>query len=392
MNTRETLSVDKLRPDPMQSRDQAWTGNEADQQLAASIDTQGIYQDIIVRPIDDVELRVPADERENIVEGDDLGLEEKDELYTIIAGSRRYHAAIEAGKEEIPCKVVTVDDLDAAWASLLENTERSDLSEQEIANQLNIIYELIRPKDDTDGVPKEIGDSDDLSEIDVDRCETKKEALRYIAENYLGRTDDAAIDLIRGHLRTANLPPILQSLFKQPDERSNQEQNTLRNYDIDTRSVMGSGEGKSGTSREIVSLHKTLQTELDTDEVDATSAVLETVGSLRQDSMSEQQFRCSLRDFRNELVDELDTVDVDDQRQMLRDILTEHAQELRQLHEEIEPERPFQRIDVMGPETQRHSRWHVKAMHDRQIDSHSELVSELYTERLEELADERGWS
>lgn len=390
MIERKTLPVNVLRADPMQSRDKPWTGDEEDRQLAASIDTDGLYQDIIVRPLDDVELGVTTQDTTDTVEtGRNDGNEDNDhsEEYAIISGSRRYHAALEAGNEEIPCKVITADDLDAAWTSLLENTERAELSEQEIASQLNLIYELVRP---TDGEKTdEHGANPTLNS--TERFDTEREAVEYLGERFLGRSDDGAVDLIRGHLRTANLPQILQSLFKQPEERSQSEQQALRNYDIDTRAILGSGEGKSGTSREVVSLHDTLQAELDDEDIDPTSAVLEAVGSLRLDSMSEQEFRRSLRDFRQEVGAELDRTDADEQRQRFRAKLDQHASELRELHEEIEPSRPFKKIDVMGPETQRHSRWHVKAMHDRQISSHSELVSKLYTERLEELADERGW-
>jgi len=395
MIKRDTVSVNRLQVDPMQSRDNPWTGDDEDRQLAASIDSDGLYQDIIVRPLDDVELGVTTDDTTDIVEttGEDLDNNpDRSEEYVIIAGSRRYHAAIEAGKEEIPCKIITADDLNAAWTSLKENTERSELSEQEVANQLNLIYELVCPTDDSSDTADTEAQSDtEPTPHNQSRFETEREAVEYLAEEFLGRSDDGALELIRGHLRTANLPPLLQSLFKRPEERSQQEQTALRNYDIDTRTIMGSGEGRSGASREVVSLHDTLQAELDYDKVDPTSAVLEAVGSLRQDSMSEQEFRRSLRDFRHDVGAELDGAKADEQRQTFRVTLNEHASELRELHEEVKPERPFTKIDVMGPETQQHSRWHVKAMHDRKISSHSELVSELYTERLEELADERGW-
>jgi len=392
MIERDTLSINALRADPMQSRDTPWTGDDEDRQLASSIDDDGLYQDLIVRPLDEVELGNTGDTTDTVeTHGEKAGTENNSQQYAIIAGSRRFHASLEAGIEEVPCKIITADDLDAAWTSLLENTERSELSEQEISSQLNLIYELVRPKDDPvdNGDPDESDRATDLP--DLDRFDTEREALEYIADRFLGRSDDGAVGLIRGHLRTANLPPILQALFKQPEERSEQEQSALKQYDIDTRTILGSGEGKSGTSREVVSLHDSLQSELDSDVIDPASAVLETVGSLRQDSMSEQEFRRSLRDFRQEVSAELDSTDSDDHRKIFRATLSDHAAELRELHEEVKPERPFEKIDVMGPDTQRHSRWHVKAMHDRQISSHSELVSELYTERLEELADERGW-
>jgi hypothetical protein len=184
---------------------------------------------------------------------------------------------------------------------------------------------------------------------------------------------------------------VLQALFKTPIDRTAREQTALDNYGIDTRSTLGSGEGKSGTSREIVALHNTLEAQFDTDTIDPTDAVLETIGSLRFDEMSEQELRRSLRDFRNEVAAELDESAATEQDQVFQETLQRHADDLRELHKEIEPTRPFKKVDILGPETQRHSRWHVQAMRTRGVDSHSELVRELYQERLEALADERGW-
>ena len=384
MIERAEISVESLIVDPLQSRGQPWSGDETDQQLAASIDEDGLYHDILVRPLDTVE-GVTTHTSDSAAGSQ----ENTDPQYAIIAGSRRYHAAMQAGHETLPCKILTADDLDAAWASLKENTDRRDLSEQEIANQLNLIYELVRPRADDGG----IGDvpNDIPTALSMDRFETEEAALEYLAERYYSRTDDNAISLIEGHLRTANLPPVLQALFKDSEERTAREKNALDTYGIDTRTTLGSGEGKSGTSREVVALHDALTEELATEEVDATDAVLDTVGSLQHDEMSEQELRRSLRDFRNEVSAELDSTAVDQQRQAFRETLQSHAEELRELHVEVEPQRPFKKVDVLGPKTQRHSRYHARAMQARNVDCHSDLVRKLYTERLELLAEKRGW-
>jgi hypothetical protein len=107
--------------------------------------------------------------------------------------------------------------------------------------------------------------------------------------------------------------------------------------------------------------------------------------------MSELELRQSLREFREDVSTALDSESPTVQREAFSETLQRHAEELRELHEEIEPNRPFKRIDLQGPETQRHSRWHVKAMRSRGADTHTELVRELYEERLESLADEQGW-
>ena len=401
MIERAELPIESLVVDPMQSRDQPWTGDDTDQQLAAAIDTDGLYNDLIVRPLDAVEMGVTTSTTDTVDDGHDVTATNTaavdvsptsdDETYAIIAGSRRYYAAMEAGYETLPCKILQADDLDAAWASLLENTDRRELSEQEIAQQLNLIYQLIRPgthDESVDGTATPLIQDLDLEQ---DQFTSDEEALSYMAERYCGRSDQSAIAHIEEHLQTAALPPVLQSLFKNPDERTASERTALENYGIDTRGTLGSGEGKSGTSRAVVALHDTLNSELESDSLDPTDAVLEAVGSLRFAEMSELELRQSLREFRKDVSTALDSESQTGQREAFSETLQRHTEDLQELHEEIEPNRPFKRVDLQGPETQRHSRWHVQAMRSRGVDTHTELARELYLERLESLAKERGW-
>ena len=401
MMKRVELPVEALRLDPMQSREQAWSGDDPDQRLAESIDEDGLFHDIIVRPRDGEDDGVSVDtgvttdtdtESNTVVDGDQEREQSTDQgEYTIIAGSRRYYAAMEAGYETLPCKILQADDLDAAWTSLLENTDRRELSEQEIAQQLNLIYQLIRPRLHSENDEVSTTTIAPTLDVDQDRFETDEEALAYIAERYCGRSDQSAISHIEEHLQTAALPPVLQSLFKNPEERTVSERTALENYGIDTRAKLGSGEGKSGTSRAVVALHDTLESELETDSIDPVDAVLETVGSLRFDEMSELELRQSLREFRKDVSTALDSETATDQREAFSETLQRHTEELQELHEEIEPNRPFKRVDLQGPDTQRHSRWHVQAMRSRGAGTHTELARELYLERLETLADEQGW-
>ncbi len=388
MIERAELPVEALTLDPMQSRQQAWSGDELDQQLAESIEDDGIFHDIIVRPLDEVDTGVTIDTDD--FAGERTHIESVDHAeYAIIAGSRRYHAAMQAGYEEVPCKIFRANDLDAAWTSLTENTDRRELSEQEIAQQLKMIYELVRPTDvDLDESPPAARPDG----LDHERFDTEREALEYLARQFRGHDGDNAVKVVTEHLETASLPPILQSLFKEPDARTDQERIALDNYGIDTQSKLGSGEGKSGTSREIVALHETLGSVLETDAVDPTDAVLETVGSLQFDEMSENELRQTLREFRREATGELSESSPVEQPEAFSETLQRHSEDAREVYEEVEPVRPFKRVDIMGPETQRHSRWHVQAMRSRGIDTHSELVRRLYEERLEQLADQEGWA
>lgn len=447
MIERRKLPVDKLTIDVVQSREQAWTGDETDRKLAASVDTEGLLQDLLVRPVDTIEMAA--------LETAESGGTDSAE-YAVVAGSRRYHAAMEAGYERVPCKIIQADDLDAAWTSLLENTDRRELSEQEVATQLRVIYELVRPETEpavcpdcgtavdgendlqahivesactlpgspTDGPPTPAADdrqsgaekahsgagetapaatvspgaaTEQMTHGSLmtggGRFTTDDQALRYLAHRFLGRTDENALQIVKRHLRTAALPPLLQSLFKSPGDRTDQERTTLSNYGIDVRTHLGSGEGNSGTSREIVRLHKAVQSELDSDAVDPVDAVLETVGSLQFEEMSDHDLRRTLREFRHDVTSAVDTeAPATDQRKTFRNTLQSRAESLRETYKEVYPKRPFKNVDVVGPETQHHSRWHVKAMRHRDADQHGALVRELYQERLEQLAEEQGWA
>lgn len=400
---RKRLPVDDLVVDAIQSRETAWTGDRLDQQLAASVEDQGILQDLIVRPIPETT--------------------DEEATHAIVAGSRRYYAAMEAGYEHLWCKIVDLEDLEAAWVSLTENTDRRDLSEAEVAQQLKFIYELVRPKEPPSSCPEcgrsvsgEQGLRSHIVQTDCafprdpqsmadnsqlfdgkhpsQRFTTDYQAREYLAQRYLGRSDDQALELINGHLRTAELPPLLRALFKKPAERSDQERMAIQNYNIDPSTVLGSGEGRSGTSREVAKLYETLDDELaeDRDGLAPTDAVLEAVGSFTYDGVSEQELRQTLRDLRRDFTAKLDPdASGVDQRELFTDIVQKHSAELQKIHEKIEPARPFRRIDVPGPESQQHSRWHALIMNHREVQSHSNLVKQLYEERLERLAEEHGW-
>lgn len=53
--------------------------------------------------------------------------------FEVVVGSRRYHAAREAGLHKVPCIVREIGDEEAIISSLTENIQRGDISEEEIA-------------------------------------------------------------------------------------------------------------------------------------------------------------------------------------------------------------------------------------------------------------------
>ncbi|MFM1880050.1 MAG: hypothetical protein RLZZ344_284 [Pseudomonadota bacterium] len=108
------LPLDQLRPgkyQPRQSMDP-----QALEELAASIQAQGMIQPIAVRP---------------------LVLGRPDEGYEIIAGERRYRAALSLGLSEVPVVVHEVDDQAALAMALIENLQRKDLNAIEEAEGIS---------------------------------------------------------------------------------------------------------------------------------------------------------------------------------------------------------------------------------------------------------------
>jgi ParB family chromosome partitioning protein len=85
------------------------------EELAQSIRSQGIIEPIIVR-------------------------QSNNNCYEIIAGERRWRAAILAGLTEVPCLVKVLNDQEAAAATLIENIQREDLSLLEEANGCQRLY------------------------------------------------------------------------------------------------------------------------------------------------------------------------------------------------------------------------------------------------------------
>ena len=85
------------------------------EELAASIEQQGVLQPLVVRSIDH-------------------------QQFEIIAGERRYRAAILAGLQELPCWVKEIDDQAAGAVALIENIQREDLN---IIEQAQALQRLI---------------------------------------------------------------------------------------------------------------------------------------------------------------------------------------------------------------------------------------------------------
>src|SRR3990170_4699047 len=98
--TTSEVEIDKISPSPFQPR-RAFDEIKL-QELAMSIRNQGIIQPLVVRP--------------------------KGERFELIAGERRWRAAMKAGLDRVPVVVREASDHDALQLALIENLQREDLN------------------------------------------------------------------------------------------------------------------------------------------------------------------------------------------------------------------------------------------------------------------------
>ncbi len=110
-----TLPLDRLRPNRWQPRSEF--DGEGLEELAESIRTQGVVQPLVVTTRDR-------------------------QVYTIVAGERRWRAARRAGLEEVPVVVREVTgDRELLELALVENLQRADLNAVEEAEAFRSLQE-----------------------------------------------------------------------------------------------------------------------------------------------------------------------------------------------------------------------------------------------------------
>ena len=103
------IPIEEVDPNPWQPREDVGDLTE----LVASIREKGILEPILVRPY----------------EG----------RFQIIAGERRFRAAIEVGLDEVPCIIKEVSDAETMELALIENLQRKDLSAFEEAEGMKVL-------------------------------------------------------------------------------------------------------------------------------------------------------------------------------------------------------------------------------------------------------------
>jgi len=105
------VPIEDIEPNPDQPRQSLGDLSE----LVASIREKGVLEPILVRSVG--------------------------AHYQIIAGERRYRAAVEAGLAELPCVVRETSDAEMMELALVENLQRKDLTPFEEADGLKVLAE-----------------------------------------------------------------------------------------------------------------------------------------------------------------------------------------------------------------------------------------------------------
>jgi ParB family chromosome partitioning protein len=105
------IAVSKIRENPNNPRSEI--GSVED--LKASINANGLLQNITVRPLDD-------------------------DTFEVIAGSRRYKACRELGMQKVPCTIIEADDATAYTLATTENIVRENMTAVDEANAVAKLF------------------------------------------------------------------------------------------------------------------------------------------------------------------------------------------------------------------------------------------------------------
>jgi len=387
---RKNIEIDNLIVDTAQSRKGEWAGDEQDQRLVNSLERDGLMQSLLVRPV------------ENTGYGENV-----EEEYAIVAGSRRYHAAMEAGFETIHCKVIDADDFEAAKKSLKENEERKGLSDQEVARSLKMQFEMLKPNGKVEC--PDCGDSfEDLNRhSNQANCETvtkpegnesgsgsltfltESAVYGYLATEHFGDDGKTQVKKVKQLISIAELPEEIQAMWKPPEERTEEEEETLKKFDIERDLTAERGGDVSRLGNEVLSLHRTVDENTDSDAINTTNAVLETMGRLDFDQ-NPTDMEQDIQTFRSEISEIGDIESAEEQEREFRTRLENHQQQIREMNEELEDETAVGQVNLTFKD-QRYKRYHARAKQQMGVSSNTEVVREAYRDYLEEQADKNGW-
>lgn len=165
----ETLPLEKIRTNEKQPRRTFY--QESLEDLAASIRERGVLQPIVVRPLQG----------------------ERNGLFEIVMGERRYRASKLAGLSHIPAIVKNLNDEEAAAEALLENYQREDMNSIERARAIQGLLQFMS----YEKVAKTLG----ASETTLRRSLELLELPPAIQQELIARPGAGEGSFVEGHAR-----------------------------------------------------------------------------------------------------------------------------------------------------------------------------------------------
>jgi hypothetical protein len=383
----EHIHISNLVIDSAQSRTQQnWGADMSDQQLVESVGEDGVLNPLLVRPVE----MTPYD--------DDI-----DEDYSIIAGSRRFKAAMEAGVSSVPCRVIEADDLEATIKSLKENKERKDLTQRETMMSIKAHYEILGGDELEDGhvcgqCGDEFGTAGGLNKhrsktpehtpttvVGVDDIKSRTEALDHIAlTHYPGVRKKHAKTKVKEMLGAVELPDDYLILLSDPDSRSEVQKDKLREFGIDPDREFGLTTG--GDFEPVIELYNEVDS---VSGVNADSRVLSALGDI-DFGQDNENFTSEVEKVREKFVSDAKEVEsVEEKIRLFDDVVSNKSSELREIHEEIgTSELGSVKLSF---EEQRYKRLHALAKRQQKIEHNTEIVGQAYKSYLDDLAKKHGW-
>ncbi len=322
------IDIDDIKIDEMQSRLGHWSDDEKDQALVDSMKGIGQVQEVIVRKL------LP---------------EEKNFKYGLVAGSRRFHAIIKAGKPKIKAVVREMTDIDAIKISISENIGRKDLTQYEEAVAIKKLADLIHSSNKK------------LSEWAVQ----KEIAQALYGSEERGNNVHAVIS------RIEKIPKMALVLLKKPEERTQQEKEVLKKYNIPLHF--------GGTTKRVTDALASLSINLNggTDE-EKTDEILTAFKELHlYMDIGQEEIRNRIITLRNSL-----------EKGNPFDVALKKAKEEKQLFE-IRQAFSF-RIGTFALPSKQYWDWHGKAITKARMEP-DDLVQKVYVDWLERQAKKEGW-
>jgi len=221
----KTVSIDNLFIDPYHARSSK--DSRVNDEFRNSIERHGVINPLIVREAD----------ADGIETNDSKGSPEApagDQEYYIVAGKRRYEAAVEVGILEIDCVIKDYTDEEAASVSLDENEQRIALSQFELAKSIKKRYDIL--KEDLVGENEEVECPDCGEEYNGRqglKTHIRKKHERSDESSYLFTSqrqiyeeiaESTSFDwrTVQRLIQVANIPGRFQPFVKIPEERGTQ--------------------------------------------------------------------------------------------------------------------------------------------------------------------------